>query len=274
MDSSYLAAHFRCTDEEKRFCLGTAQKLISLAQTARCYGLLELENAAQSPDYSSPLLLGTAVSLIVNGTDPAIVREVLENYLISSDLSNQEFLENMLVYKGMTAIQMGENISCIHEILCSLFGLEFQKEYQTCFSHEDAPSDLIENLQNASQLLESFPKSPLLDTISDFLPEPRSIQRILSEVSFMDMEYALLGSSLQVIQLFLKNLAKQNQQQFFADIRHIRPLLPEIKNSQKTILSVIHKLVKQGEIIICTDVHKRLSVEEMEQLLQKVNQSE
>jgi len=86
--------------------------IVRLAELAQGTGILSLESA--EPDIADPLVR-RAVELIVDGYDPKLVRETLEE-LMQSLLKNQELMYRMAI-DGLTAVQRGENPRLVEERL-------------------------------------------------------------------------------------------------------------------------------------------------------------
>lgn len=273
MDTNFIASHIQCTQEEKQCCMETAEKILTLVQVARSQGLLALESLSNLARYRSPSLLQLGIFLIVDGTDPSIVKEILENYLISSRLANKEFLEHMIICKGILSMQQGDNPEQIREIICSLFGLDFREQFSAYFMQAPNPKELSQLLDENASLLNSFPKTTLLDLYGDL--DDRSIQRIIYELSSLDLEYGLAGSSQKVMSLFLNNMSKQRQQRFFQDIKTFHSLeLRDIDQCQRRIKAVIDQLAQQGEILIMPLSCNRLTNEEICTLLTPPSKNE
>lgn len=250
MDAEYISNHIKCTWDEKILCLHTAEKLLNLARIARRMGLLELENTIYKEEYQNFPLLREGIILIVDGTDPVIVKSVLENYILSSTLTNKEFLESILIYTTIPAIQEGENPKSIEARLCSCFGIEFMVEFQKVIVQREIEEDLELLLRQNDVRIAGYHKTDKLDLVEGSI-DNRSIQRVLREVSQVDLECALMGSSRNTIELFLKNLSKNNLHQFFTDIQYMDSLdKNKIERSQKEILEVIKRLEESGEIFI------------------------
>lgn len=267
MESNYIAEHIRCTEKEKYLCIRTVKRIMELTNIARTQGILALENEIEENGESDLPLLKIGIALVVDGTDPEIVETILKNYLLSSEFTNQEFLENMLVYQGVLAIQMGENPRMIQEKLYALFGIQFREELKKKMKQGKVSEELTILIERCQRKLESFEKVSLLESLSDSRLDRRSIQRIMREISLPILEFALIGSSRRILELFLENMSKNNQKQFFEDIccmENIQKLT--IEDSQKELLEVINRLEKQGEIID-TEKIQMLNQEEINQLL-------
>lgn len=272
MDSEYISSHIKCTKEEKILCMETVKKLLRLLDVARREGILKLEETILEKEYESPPLIQIGALLIIDGTDPEHVRNILENYIISSDLTNKEFLENILIYNAILAIQQGENPRCIEEQLSSLFGLDFIEEFKTYINRRELESELLESIEQMEEKWKDFEKTDVLDFIPNVM-DRSSIQRIIRELSLTVIEYAMIGSKRVVIEYFLENLSKQNQIQFFEDMNYINVLDNKIvERNQKKILEVIETLSKSAEILLFSRTEmKILTQEEINELLSRKN---
>lgn len=272
MDIEYISNHIKCTKEEKILCMETVKKLLRLLDVARREGILKLEETIFEKEYESPPLIQIGALLIIDGTDPEHVKSILENYIISSDLTNKEFLENILIYNAILAIQQGENPRCIEERLCSLFGLDFIEEFKTYINRRELESELLESIEQMEEKWKDFEKTDVLDFIPNVM-DRSSIQRIIRELSLTVIEYAMIGSKRVVIEYFLENLSKQNQIQFFEDMNYINVLDNKIvERNQKKILEVIETLNKSAEILLFSRTEmKILTQEEINELLSRKN---
>lgn len=272
MDIEYISNHIKCTKEEKILCMETVKKLLRLLDVARREGILKLEETILEKEYESPPLIQIGALLIIDGTDPEHVRNILENYIISSDLTNKEFLENILIYNAILAIQQGENPRCIEELLSSLFGLDFIEEFKTYINRRELESELLESIEQMEEKWKDFEKTDVLDFIPNVM-DRSSIQRIIRELSLTVIEYAMIGSKRVVIEYFLENLSKQNQIQFFEDMNYINVLDNKIvERNQKKILEVIETLNKSAEILLFSRTEmKILTQEEINELLSRKN---
>lgn len=268
MDTNYISEHIKCTPEEKLLCMETAEKLLLLTQAARQEGLLVLEALAEQDKYASPPMLRLGIQLVVNGTDPSIIEEIFSNYMITSQLKPHDFLDHMLVYKGVLAIQQGENPEHIKEILCSLFGLEFRERFYAYFNLPQPSPEIPEFWETYADKLNSFPKEAQLDCLASYL-DNRSIQRLIREIPPSSFLFALAGSSLETIKLFLNNMGKQTRQRLLADMAALRHLDSKliIKN-QSEIIAFAKQLAGQGEIILMRPAGRMLNQDEITHLLE------
>ena len=96
----------KCSDEEKKTILPIMLRIIYLLEKARRQGLLSLEDDVEKID---SFLLKIGLTLIIDGTDPELVRSILDNYMYSSYLWGKELLERMVIIEGIMSIQDGDH---------------------------------------------------------------------------------------------------------------------------------------------------------------------
>lgn len=81
--------------------------------------------------------------------------------------------------------------------------------------------------------------------------DDQSIRRVLREIDFKDLAYALKGSSNEVNERILRNLSKRAGEMLQEDIEMLGPVrLREVEEAQQKIVQVIRRLDEAGEIII------------------------
>ena len=116
-----FAQKIKCSEEDKRHCLGLVSFLLALAKKARTYGMLALaKDAEETPSF----LLSKGIQLATDGAKPQVVRSVLEFYILSGDYQGRELLERCLILEGVLAIQDGLHPKLLKELLLSFFGEE------------------------------------------------------------------------------------------------------------------------------------------------------
>jgi hypothetical protein len=189
----------------------------------------------------------------VDGIPAEKISEILENYIIVGKYNGQKFLENTIIQKGILSIQSGNPPKYIQELLCSYFGLDFRKTfYEHCKSeHKKSLKELLLEYENIIKLNE---KTDLLNFCKSF--DNRSIQRILRELDNTVFTTALLGTELEIGQLFLQNLSSRLLNLTVEDMPNLKPTKKQIIAAQKTIVDIITKLEQQKEIIRSEDSNK------------------
>jgi flagellar motor component MotA len=67
------------------------------------------------------------MTLVIDGTDPTMVKKILMQSLITSELKGKELLEHIIIMEGCLAIMRGDHPEIVKINLCSLMGLNGQK---------------------------------------------------------------------------------------------------------------------------------------------------
>ena len=130
MDTEYFAQHIQCTREGKQECLYTIRLLLELAFAARQNGLLKMEEIIREDIRFSDAFLRKAVNLVVEISNPELIRKVLYNYIFSSNyVVNQRFLNCIIITETVLAVSRSEDVDYIFTYLVpSYFGMEYESE--------------------------------------------------------------------------------------------------------------------------------------------------
>lgn len=101
----------------------------NMANIARREGLLALEEVMYQVE-SAPLMVKIGVTLVVDGSDPEIIMEILTNLMESGDIeTDDEYKEALIIRTGIQAIQMGENPRILMAKMASHLGFEAYLKY-------------------------------------------------------------------------------------------------------------------------------------------------
>lgn len=103
-----LMVRARCDQSERRALLPLVREILDLSAVARRDGLLALE-AHPVPDPR----LRKAVGFVVDGIDPAAMRETIIDEVIGESLSGRPLLQRLLILQGALSLSAGED----HEVL-------------------------------------------------------------------------------------------------------------------------------------------------------------
>ncbi len=105
---------------------------------------------------------------------------------------------------------------------------------------EREDQDLVEEIRKRMFVFED------IITLDD-----QSIRRVLREIDFKDLAYALKGSSDDVSQRIVKNLSKRAGEMLEEDVEMLGPVrIREVEEAQQRIVQIIRRLDEAGEIII------------------------
>ena len=239
-----IRKYIECTPEEKQPLLKKIAELINLANIARKEGVLALEQRIEKTDDS---LIKIGLGLIVDGTDPELVGDILRTTVVTSNKTGAELLSQLVVMDGLLLLQAGNNPRIIEAKLMAYMG---DANVNDCAFNMDRYlhaeyTILMEDIKNWEKTtglpeLEALLKSSNRDT-----------QCILREVDQRDLTIALRGFSFELKEHFLKNLSKRLCVQILNDMKFMGQLSPEdIAEAQQEIVNIAHRLHESGEIII------------------------
>lgn len=189
-----------CDKDDKREALLTLDKVLELSKKARAYGLASLESDTDNIQSS---FFRKAIWLIVDGTEPEIVKDSLMNYTLSGGNTGKELLVHLLIIEGIISIQCGMHTQC------------------------------------------SLLEDPFIRM------SERSLQRLLRDIDFETMAYALKGASVHIRVKVLRNVSPRHAVRII-DVLDICENLTDVQinDAQKYILETMKILIKQGDLII------------------------
>jgi flagellar motor component MotA len=100
-----LAAKAACSREDQLLLIPLVMQLKELAEKAKKSGLLSLES--ELPQISDPFLkLG--VQLIIDKTDPANMKAILDSDIYYNESNGRELLKKIILREGLLRIQEGD----------------------------------------------------------------------------------------------------------------------------------------------------------------------
>lgn len=237
-----LNCHF--LDSEKEQCKPLIHKLVELSNLARSKGLLALEI-----EIEQDLFLKTAISLVIDGTDPELIKQILQNLILADRYSGFELLSRLLIAEGILAIQQGENPRIIALKLYSMLGEKH------LFMADDTLSSAHEKLPAVHQFLRSIKDNPALAESAQFEKvvlqiHDRSIQVVLYSENENTIVTALHGCGIAVIQKVLANISVNIGLSIAENWETMKPSRKEsIIFCQEEILKKIETLRSEGRII-------------------------
>ena len=232
----------QCSMEDKRKAIISLEKIIELSRVAHKKGLLTLENIIKR---NESIYLFKAIELLLDGTEPQKLREILNNYIMTSNLTPSELLERMIYLEGVLLIQKGEYPWNIRKKLSSYFGEDFIDVLNDHFQTRD---DLINKLQEYECEEAISSETKLLDNELKNI-DKRSMQRLLRECDIIILAIAFKGSSSQLRRLVIESLPKGRQNIYLEVLELIaKPNVAQIIDSQNEVIKIVRKLRVNKEI--------------------------
>lgn len=241
------------TEEDRKKCIKTIPRILEFADIARRQGLLAFESLTNEDD---DFILKIAVALIVDGTDPFIVKNILNNFILSGSYNSYEKLNACIITEGFLSIQSGENPKMIQLKLVSMLGEKICAEQF---------GEAIMNTNQQERYLEALAK--LEDNKPEALNECRqfeelflslndsTIQRILRDTTNDDCVVAFSGCSHKGIKKILNNLSLRLAELILNDIMYCSASKQYILETQVRILNKINeyeKMIKYKNEVLLT----------------------
>ncbi len=238
-----------CNMEEKKECLQLCDFMISLSEKQHKQGLLSLESEVTE---EAPFLLQKGLQLMLSGTQPIVLREIMNNYIYASNFSGKEFLAATLIKEGLLSIQMGEYPWDIREKLAAFFGVDFSNEIQQHFKNNNDDDELkMKNFAEAVNDKKVYLEATgLLEKPFEKL-DKRSIQRVLREIDIVELVIGMKGASGKTQIRIIDGLPKSFRPVFIeaGELFGIDEIgAPQIIDAQNRIVEKIKKLRVEGEI--------------------------
>jgi len=112
-----------CSYKEKQELIPVIDTMVKLAEKSRREGLLSIEDDIDSID---SLFIKKGLQLVVDGTDPEMVRSLLVTLIHAGGYSGVELLRRMIASDGILCIQSGERPEFIRTKLYSYLGEDFE----------------------------------------------------------------------------------------------------------------------------------------------------
>lgn len=231
----------KCSEREKHQCMKLVADLVNLSIMARRNGLLSLIQVAEQ---SSSFLLNKGLQLVVDGVNPQVVRDVMENYVISGDYTGKVLLERCIILEGVTAIQQGLHPKVTKELLLSFLGEDnyeiYQKEYE-----EGSENSLESYLKKNEDTTASSSKGTKLDQIILKL-ENDAIEKFLMEINTGDLAKSLKGMGGQAQIKIFNNLPKKAAYALKDTLEDLDSIdESDLAEVQETVLGIISELQEQ-----------------------------
>ena len=203
-------------------------------------------------DDQSPFLLQKGLQLMLSGTEPLVLREILNNYISAGNYSGKEFLAAILIKEGLLAIQNGEHPWDIRERLIAFFGVDFAKEIEQHLGNDPQNNAMkIQKFRDGLQGKKVTSEAANLFGKTFEKLDQRSLQRSLRELNPVELAIGMQGAGGKTQLKIIEGLPKSmvllliEADELF-DIAKINT--PRIVDAQKSIIETIKKLKVAGEI--------------------------
>lgn len=244
----------RCPRSKKKQCVELIASIITLSDRARRMGLLALEDDL---DKITDPMMRKGLLLVVDGTDPDVVRDVLHAFMLSCYSRGIGLLRSVIALEGVLAIQAGENPRIIAENLSAFLGRDIDL-WEAYWKKRLSTSPGFANEYNIGDEGYAVPRhaAPVNSAIEcmefEKLGEMADpfIQKILREIDSRDLAMALKGSSSKLQDKMCSNMSIRAAMLLKEDMDYMGPVrMDDVVCCQERILSIACRLAEAGEII-------------------------
>ncbi|MBP7582548.1 MAG: hypothetical protein KBA61_00855 [Spirochaetes bacterium] len=248
----------QCPRDKKKESIKLMETLVVLAEKSRKMGLLVLEDDLAN---LKDTFLKKGLQMVIDGTDPVVVRDVLRTRMLSSGLKGANLLNNVLILEGVVAIQAGDNPRIVADKLSCFLGkdidlwdkhwLKLRKKLgdTDSFPVADAPCpDAATDMQSSTGTVNAIIGSLSFEKIAEL--HDVSIQKILREVDSQCLGLALKGCTSAVASKIYGNMSERAAMLLKEDVDYMGPVQKEsVIQAQEVILNIALKLADAGDIV-------------------------
>ena len=118
-----LADRAKTTNKEKEQCKLLIPIITTFSEKARIKGLLSLEYDRDIDQIEDPILK-QGLQLIVDGTDPEIIKNILSTHIYYGGYKGQRLLELIMILDGVLMLQAGDHPSLVTMQLTAYLGIK------------------------------------------------------------------------------------------------------------------------------------------------------
>lgn len=241
----------KCSRNDKKQCIPVISRIISFSEKARREGLLALE---EELDAIKDPFMQKGMQLVIDGTDPQIVQEILYTMMLSSHGKGIDLLMKSLTLEGILGIQSGYNPRIIGDKLSAFLGrdIDLVGNYDDLQADDRAgnadDADGMESEMDPAEvnsIVEGFEFEKLVDMRDIY------IQKVLRETDTQDLAKALKGSSAGLREKMFSNMAQRAALLLKEDMQYMGPIRKEDAiASQEKILNITLRLAESGCLIL------------------------
>ena len=176
--------------------------ICDFANMGRKEGLLALEEAAENLDLNDDTkrLFFEQITLVVDGTEPELVKNMGANRCVSCNLTSYEGLINLMYVYGSLMIQAGNNLFIVERMLKSMMPKSILEELQKLECQNALPKalreeeDKVEALCKDDKEIDDKDHSVTAETAKALiLLSDKDIQRLLRETDISTLALAMKG---------------------------------------------------------------------------------
>ncbi len=252
------------TEDEKKEALEVVELLYAMSFKSRLNGLLSLEYGLEYVPWD---FMRIGLQLVVDGTDPETIINIMNNLLFSLNAADFELLKQIIMAEGVLGIQSGTNPQLLAISLNSLIGMDPTVKYMT---EKRAGWGTELGLKGIGEYVPQMKNKVILSELTTGLEDkiPRlsdaDIKKLLAGFPLNDLGRAVYGASGLVAERIYNNLNKTARVFFIMEmVEFDKDLIfldqqktnngrdkfySRLGEAQTKLIELINQLVSSGEI--------------------------
>ena len=237
-----LQLHGRVLEADREACFSAVARMLELSNLARMSGILALEAEAETdPD----AFIRTGLELLVDGTDPETVEQVMRNLILSGDHSDTELLRRLVLAEGVVGIQQGENPRILAVRMASMLGELYLERAKSAATVDLTAYEYTRVIHERGALPESAEFEEMFRQLSR-----RDIQLVLRTVGDTGLiTDALAGCGAEIFYKITENVSNNIRTRICRDIVSFDENAEFYLQAQQVLMNVVKELQGTGEVI-------------------------
>jgi len=220
--------------DEKASMLPIIDMVLKCADESRRKGVLALEEFAQEQGND---FLAFAIMLVVDGTDPALVKGILETLIAADNHSGCALLERTIIAEGALAIQAGENPRIMETKLLCLLGEDWLRQR----GHFPVFNPAVELDRRISGLIGKNERNTFCEMVLKM--SDAKIQVVFTQVDQRELALAVNGCDEETAKKLLKNLSPRLAVVVLDDIEYTEKIhANDVTAAQEKITNIVRRL--------------------------------
>jgi hypothetical protein len=239
-----LRRWIECEESALRELVPLVELFVEKAEQARREGLLMLEDDLNE---LSDLLMRDGLQLVVDGTDPDLIRSIMEKRILAGGQSGLALRRELIILEGTLAIQSGIKPDLIRALLSAFLAPKVSELYGKESDERSVRESMEERLARIGERSPTSGYTSLLEKIGDY--DDHAIRLILREVDNDLLAKALYGAGSNVIRAVVRSLPPRAADLLLGEMEVMFPVSESDTHShQVEICQIIERLISEGEI--------------------------
>ena len=238
-----LAERMQCGRDEKNEVVALIDLMVKIAEKARNDGLLSIEDDVREYSYS---MLQLGMQLVVDGTDPEIIEDLLTSRILSGNKKGKDLVEQLIICAGVLSIQAGDNPRIVMVKCFSFLGDDADELLEKYMSgeFESRESKSVENFKDSDgTVTECFADMRKILTLHD-----RAVQKVLRELDTSELAFMLDGADSDTRKKVLVNMSRRAAVLLIEEATYADTNPDGVKKHIERLFEIIAKLEEAGEI--------------------------